>query len=205
MRDAINVGSERSYRPVHSRRFRVPARSFTFPIFFRFLYGPPILPIFLSALAFNVVAMSYCDRFFFLQHIRSPAFLYLNSSVVLPSSTSRPAPVRLSDAQKLDTRRPKLDTCRPKLDARHLMLERSSERYRLGSKGRTCTANRRVEQERDSKGKARGRVSRRSSALDNRHLIVKCSRHYLFLADYFHYHLLHYNLFLYLYDNEYII
>ena len=46
---------------------------------------PLILPIYLSSPAFNYVAMSSYDHFCFLQHIRSSAFPYVNSSAVLPS------------------------------------------------------------------------------------------------------------------------
>ncbi|KAF8497822.1 hypothetical protein F5888DRAFT_1613094, partial [Russula emetica] len=47
---------------------------------------PLILPIYLSSPAFNFVAMSSYDHFCFLQHIRSSAFPYVNSSAVLPSA-----------------------------------------------------------------------------------------------------------------------
>ncbi|KAF8497819.1 hypothetical protein F5888DRAFT_1906594 [Russula emetica] len=45
---------------------------------------PIILPIYLFSLAFNFVAMLSYDHFCFLQHIRSSAFPYVNSSAILP-------------------------------------------------------------------------------------------------------------------------
>jgi len=49
---------------------------------------PLILPIYLSSPAFNFIAMSSYDHFCFLQHIRSSAFPYINSSAILPSTDS---------------------------------------------------------------------------------------------------------------------
>ncbi|KAI0263513.1 hypothetical protein BGY98DRAFT_1046198 [Russula aff. rugulosa BPL654] len=40
----------------------------------------------MSSPAFNFVAISSYDHFCFLQHIRSSAFPYVNSSAVLPSA-----------------------------------------------------------------------------------------------------------------------